>query len=189
MSDYTVFDDITSIILSLLRENIGELITTDRVNGESPSELNDDSQPGLSFFLYQIGENVHLKNQGVQETDTGNTRHPPLPLQLFYLLTAYAKARETEQQIMGRAMQILHDNKVLRGSLLKGSLAGTFEEITVMMNPLSVDEMNKLWSLFVGKSYRLSVAYKVSPVLLDSTREESVDRVIKKTVKFATKDG
>jgi hypothetical protein len=184
MSDYTVFDDITNTLMSLLRGNIGALMPPDRISGDSPAEIADDTQPSLSLYLYQIGENRHLKNIGMSETDSGDLRYPPLPVQLFYLMTSYAKSRDTEQQIMGRAMQILNDNATICGSMLRGGLAGSCEEVVVTVNPLSLDEMNKLWSLFCGKSYRLSVSYQVSPVLIDSTRERAAERIIRHTTKY-----
>lgn len=103
---------------------------------------------------------------------------PTLPLYLFYLLTAYGQFRETEQQIIGRAAQILHDNSIIRGSLLQGSLSGTFEELTVGLHHLPIEDLYNLWSMFGNKSYKLSATYRGSPALIDSTREIDSERII-----------
>jgi uncharacterized protein DUF4255 len=182
MSDYTVIGDVTSTVLTLFKNNTGGLLPLDRITTASPADISDDTQPLLSFFLYQIIENPHLKNEGMLETDAGLLRYPPLALNLHYLLTAYASSRETEHQILGRAMQILHDNAILRGSLLQGSLASTFEEVLVAINALTLDDTNKLWSLFSSKPYRLSVSYRLSTVLIDSTRERAAGRVIQRSL-------
>jgi hypothetical protein len=182
MSDYTVIGDITNTIVTLFKNDTGGLLPQDRITAASPADITDDTQPLLSFFLYQLHENPHLKNEAMLETSTGALRYPPLALNLHYLLTAYASSRETEHQILGRAMQILHDNAILRGSLLQGSLATTFEEVVVNINPLTLDEMNKLWSLFSSKPYRLSVTYRVSTALIDSTRVRAAGRVIQRSL-------
>ena len=184
MSEYTVIYDITHTILNLLKANTGGLLQQDHISDASPADATDDTLPSLSLFLYQVTENRHLKNQGMQETNTGALRYPPLSLNLYYLLTAYASSRETEHQIAGRAMQILHDNAIVRGSLLQGSLSGTFEEIVVLMNPIPLEDMNKLWSMFGSKPYRLSITYQVSTALIDSSRERSGDRVIQRSLNY-----
>jgi hypothetical protein len=180
MSAYTVIDDIANTMINLIRTNTEGLIQPDQISSASPADITEDNPPRLSLFLYQIGENRFLKNQGMQQIDPKQSRFPPLSLNLYYLLTAYALTRTTEQQIIGRVMQIFHDNSVIRGSLLKGSLSGTTEEISVALNPLNMDEMNKLWSMFGARSYRLSVTYQVSPALIDSTRITASNRVIER---------
>jgi hypothetical protein len=85
---------------------------------------------------------------------------------------------------MGRAMQILYDSSVLSGSNLQGSLAGSSEELIVRLHPLSLDDLNKLWSLFGGKPYKMAVGYQVSSALIDSGREQAGQRVVQKTVNY-----
>jgi hypothetical protein len=182
MSDYTIVGDITNTILALLKHDTGGLLPPGNIIAASPADVSDDTQPTLSFFLYQINENPHLKNEAMLETNTGALRYPPLALNLYYLLTAYASSRETEHQILGRAMQILHDNAIIRGSLLQGTLASTFEEIVVTINSVTLDDMNKLWSLFSGKPYRLSLTYRVSTALIDSTRARAAGRVVERSL-------
>lgn len=184
MSEYTAINDITNTILNLFKTNTGGLLQQDRITAASPADISDDTTPSLALFLYEVSENKHLKNQGMQETDTGTLRYPPLSLNLTYLLTAYASSRETEHQLLGRAMQILYDNAVIRGSLLQGSLAGTFEEIVLTMHPIPIEDMNKLWSLFGSKPYRLSIPYRASTAQIDSTRERSGDRVLQRSLHY-----
>ncbi len=185
MSEYTVIDDVTNTLLNVIKANTGGLIQQDRITAASPADISDDTSPLLSIFLYEVSENKHLKNQGMQETNTGTLRYPPLSLNLYYLLTAYASSRETEHQILGRAMQILYDNSVIQGSLLQGSLAGRFEEIVLVLHPIPIEDMNKLWSMFGSKPYRLSITYRASTALIDSTRERSGERVIQRSLNYS----
>lgn len=184
MSEYTIIDDVTDTLLAVLRANTNGLIAPDHISGRSPADVGTEDLPLLSLFLYQAGENKHLKNQDMQVIDAVTMRYPPLSLQLFYLLSAHARQPETEQRLIGRAMQILYDYSNINGSILQGSLAGTSEEIIVVINPLTIDDMNKLWSLFGSKPYKLSVGYQVSTALIDSTRERAGERVIHQTVQY-----
>lgn len=183
MGDHTVISDISTTLATLLNEETGREVSLD-----SPADLGGDATGRLSLFLYHINENKHLKNQGRQLDATGRLRPPGLPLNLYYLLTAYAQTRETELQLIGRAMQVLSDNGVIRGSRLRGGLAGTLEEILVYFNPLSLDDMNKLWSLFGSTPYKLSVTYLAATALIDSMRVQPGELIIQREISFHTLD-
>jgi hypothetical protein len=76
-------------------------------------------------------------------------------------------------------MQIFHDNSILRGSALHENLVG--EELKLILNQLSVDDLNKLWNVISkSKTYKLSVCYEVTPVGIESMREREVTRVIER---------
>jgi hypothetical protein len=184
MSGYSAIHDISATLLELLKANLGGLVAQDRVTLLSPAEMQQDLTPQLGLFLYQVLENHHLKNRQMETVATERLRYPPLALDHFYLLTAYAQTRESEQQILGRAIQIFYDHSVIRGSLLKGGLAGTAEEIKIVLHGLSLDDLNKLWNIFGNRPYKLSTAYRVSLSLIDSTREIDVSRPTQRIVQY-----
>jgi hypothetical protein len=62
------------------------LISADHISLASPADIEMDTSPRLSFYLYQVIENQHLKNQQMQKVDPKRLRYPPLSLNLFYLL-------------------------------------------------------------------------------------------------------
>jgi hypothetical protein len=106
----------------------------------------------------------------------GETGRPPLPLNLFYLVTAFQDDKDDvkTQALLGRAMSILHSHPVLGPAEIKDALAGSdlheqIERIRVTLHPLSVEEMTKLWTVFQTQ-YRMSAAYQASVVLIESTR-------------------
>jgi hypothetical protein len=133
-------------------------------------------------------ENPHLKNQEMRNISPTQLGYPPLTLDLYYLLTAYASAQIPdrtertleEHRILGRAMRIFYDNAILSGTILQGSLSGTGEELRVVLNPISLDDLTKIWSAFQEVGYRLSVSYLVTPTNIDSTRDMSMQRVVSK---------
>src|SRR5262249_23935308 len=105
----------------------------------------------------------------------GETGHPALPLTLYYLVTAFGANDDdtVAHRLLGRAMSVLHDHPVLgadeiRVAIPNNDLFLQRERIRVPAQPLSVDEMYKLWTAFQTQ-YRISAAYQAAVVLIDST--------------------
>lgn len=192
MSEYTAIADVGETLISLLRDNMSDLIPSDSIVLLSPADV-EGQNIRLTLFLYSVVENPHLKNQEMHEIGPTELRYPPLSLDLQYLLTTYASAvipdrterTLEEHRILGRAMRIFYDNAILSGSVLQGGLAGTDEELRITLNPISLEELNKIWSVFPNRSYRPSISYLVTPVKIDSTHEISMQRVISKEMNHA----
>jgi len=184
MSDFTVIGDIGETLKKLLDDpNFWTgIIPGPEITFKSPKEIKDDggSTNKVSIFLYQLLENHYLKNEEPQRISDTELKSPPLSLDLLYLVTPYSDDKTQEKIILGKVMQIFHDNAVLTGTVLQGSLAGTDEEIKLLFNPISLDDLTKIWSAFQEVAYRLSVSYMVTPVKIDSTREFGMQRVILK---------
>ncbi|MCK4528982.1 DUF4255 domain-containing protein, partial [candidate division WOR-3 bacterium] len=87
-----------------------------------------------------------------------------------------------EKIILGKVMQIFHDNAIMIGTALQGDLSETDEEIKLLFNPISLDDLTKIWSAFQEVAYRLSVSYMVTPVRIDSTRGINMQRVVSKEI-------
>ena len=107
-----------------------------------------------------------------------------MTVELFYLLTAHSAAElQTrsldEHRILGRALQVLYDNSIIKGQALQGSLADTNEELRIVMENLSLDT---LISLFPNTPYKLSVCFSVGPVYIDSTRMKATKRVVERDI-------
>jgi hypothetical protein len=182
MSDYNAISYVGETLRKLLWDNIKDdsqvspiIVSEDQITLSSP----DESDKKLSLFLYQVTENAYLKNEEMQSLNTKKLKYPPLTLSLFYLVTPNTPNRNNDHIILGKVMQIFHDNSILRGSALHENLVG--EELKLILNPLSVDDLNKLWNVISkSKTYKLSVCYEVTPVAIESMREREVTRVIKR---------
>jgi hypothetical protein len=131
----------------------------------------------VNLFLYHTATNAAWRNQDLPATvRAGEVAAPLLPLDLFYLVTAYSEGDDEirSHRLLGRAMSVLHDHPLLGAAEIKSALDGSeldqqVERVRITPQPLSVDEISKLWSGFQTQ-YRLSVAYQVSVVLIESTR-------------------
>jgi hypothetical protein len=137
----------------------------------------------LNLFLYQILPNPAWRNLDLpRQVQPGETSIPPLPLNLYYLLTAFGRDNDTSlpfsHQVLGKAMGLLHDHCILSPSDIKSATSATFpredldrqiERVRITLQPLSLEEISKLWTGFATQ-YRLSAAYEASVALIESTR-------------------
>lgn len=133
----------------------------------------------LNLFLYQVLPDAAWRNMNVpSQVKPGETGMPPLALTLHYLMTAYARENDNSQpfdhHLLGKAMSVLYDHALLGPDEIKLALPGSglerqAERVRITLQPLSVEEISKLWTGFATQ-YRLSVGYEVSVALIDSTQ-------------------
>lgn len=188
MSDYRAIADIGETLIELLRDNMQDLIPRRQsIVMASPGEIETNDDVRLSLFLYQVLENVHLKNREMQIKDPKTLVFPPIALDLYYMLTSYpsgvqdiTERTKEEHSILGRVIQIINDNAILKGSVLKENLVMNGYDLHITLSPLSLDDMTKMWTTFPGKTFRSSICCLVTPVIIDTKREITVQRVVSK---------
>jgi hypothetical protein len=190
MSTYLAIAGVSSSLRVLLRDRMTEVadITV------APPDVTVTNITGrrLNLYLYQITENGFLKNQEIPgKGHPGSYGHPPLSLDLHYLLTSFGSSETTAdgdleaQQILGDAMRVLHDFPVITPSLvqqkivgnpriLDPSLLGEFEQVKITLQSKSVDEISKLWTALPRVNFRRSVAYEVSVVQIESQKRRAL---------------
>jgi hypothetical protein len=132
----------------------------------------------LNLFLYLITPNAAWRNQDMPgRTRPGETASPMLALNLYYLVSAYGRDNDAEKPfshlLLGRAMSVLNDHPLLgrdeiAAALATNDLGDQVERLRVTLQPLSIDEVTKVWTGVT--QYQLSVAYEVAVVLIDSQR-------------------
>lgn len=151
----------------------------------SPDKARDSNNSAnqINLFLYQILPNAAWRNRDMpRQVMPGETGIPPLALDLYYLMTAYGRNNDITQpfshQLLGRAMSVLYDHALLGPEEIRAAIAASMpnsdldrqlERVRITLQPLSLEEISKLWTGFQSQ-YRLSVAYAVSVALLESTR-------------------
>jgi hypothetical protein len=152
---------------------------TPSVTTQPPSTArNGGNGEQINIFLYSTHYNTAFSNSPMpHQAHDGERAHPPLPLVLKYLVTAYGLNDDdiSGQQLMGRAMSVLHDHPLLGKSDIEGitpnsQLQDQIERVRITPETLTLDDMSKLWSSFQSAEYRLSTGYQVSVVLIESTR-------------------
>lgn len=135
----------------------------------------------VNLFLYKIEENAFLKNKDweVSRTNSNQITPPPLSVNLYYLMTAYAQndqqnGNATAHAILGEAMRVLNENPLIPEANLAAGLVDARERVKIILNNVDLDELSKVWSTF-NEPFRLSVPYEVSVVQLDQQPGNIVD--------------
>jgi hypothetical protein len=145
--------------------------------------------PRVNLYLMQVIENASLKNQEIP--DHGHPAaygHPPLSLDLRYLMTTYGQLEDQEegdlsaQTILGDAMRVMNDfgNRIdqlaiinpVAGTpgdpILDPDLAQEFERLRIVLHPMSLDDITKVWSVASEINFRRSVVYEVTVVQIET---------------------
>lgn len=138
----------------------------------TPQEMVTQQVQGLSVWLYRVVRDDSRLNDPprIRPLPSGGVEifAPPLPLRLHYLVTPVTdNSPDTEQRILGRALQLLHSMPTLSGAVLRGELAGTDVEVNVRLEALSLDEIARVWEALEG-SYQLCISYEVTLANIDS---------------------
>lgn len=180
MADSTVIADVGRTLLQLFRDNMTPepVLQPELIGLASPADKGDFA---LTLFLFSIEPNG-VNQQAYMMNSRGNSERPsPMAVDLSYLLTAHSTAElQTrgldEHHIMGRAIQVLYDNTVIKGSALQGALADADEELRVVM--IEQLSLHTAITLFPSMPYKLSFSFKIGPVYIDSTRTRPIKRVV-----------
>jgi len=206
MSDFRALAGISSTLRTLLRDRMelpaqvtldNLLVTISTPHAENPPQAGPATEtPRVNLFMYQVSENGALKNQDLRASP-GAYGNPPLSLNAHYLVTAYGATQESNssfvnesqaQQLLGSAMRVLHDFPIITDSLvtvrsplgqtiLHDSLRRQFEKIKICLDPLSLEDLTKIWTSLTIP-YRLSAAYSVSVVQIESRRTRRFPQLV-----------
>jgi len=182
-----VIADVGATLRQLLQDQIAALNpeqSEGRVIFTSPAEVEETTAPRLGVFLYQVLEATQMRNYPPESTSLTEARRYQT-VELYYLLTPYTKEIEDSHLLLGRVMRAFFEHSILQGSILQGGLADIGQELRILLHPLSMEELNRLWGLFPNKPYRLSVAYQVTPVKVFAGPTRLADRVLTRELTHA----
>jgi Pvc16 N-terminal domain/IPT/TIG domain len=175
MSDYRAIAGVSSTLKLLLRNYMDAPVDVTL----APPDIAVDGFPNkrVNLYLYLVSQSPFLSNQEIPgQGHPGDYGHPPLSLSLHYLVTAHGEtdtgpdADLHAQQILGDVMRVFHDFAIITPGLgvLDASLLNEFERVKITLQPLSLEEVTKLWTAMPKSDFRLSVAYEVSIVQIES---------------------
>jgi hypothetical protein len=185
MSNFRAVATVTATLQNILQAAIqadvpGATVTTVRPGADTAANL---PTTGLNLFLYQVGQSPHRINDDVptRSADGVAAQRPVVPIELYYLMSCYGDDRTLEpQRVLGSAFAFLHAQPQLTRaqiqaviadpahSFIAGSdLANQFDLIRFTPINLTLDELSRLWSVFLQTQYVLSTTFKASTVLLE----------------------
>jgi hypothetical protein len=125
----------------------------------------------LSVYLYRVTLSTTRSSTPAIVTRGGARVRAPIPLDLHYLVTAWAKSPPMQQKLLGFAIRALEDMPVLPPAVLNdGGWDGVFrpdEAVELVWHPLSPSEELDLWQV-AQTSQQPSASYVARGVEIDS---------------------
>jgi len=171
----TAIRDVSDTLIQLLRTEVGpSLPDPDLIALLSPAEASSIGVR-LTLFLYSISPAAEYRNELEIAGASIDNLPISMPVNLYYLLTAFSPPQDPTNRsldshlLLGRAMRVFFDNGTLLGSLLKGDLPRE-EPLHVSLQPITVEDLTRIWSVFPETALQPSVSYLVTPVRLRAGR-------------------
>jgi hypothetical protein len=131
-------------------------------------------EEGISLYLYRVTINTSRRNLAKRTDVRGKTFRPSLPVDLFYMVTPWARTAARQQRLLGWAMRVLEDINTLPANLLnRYGESGSFrpnESVELICEPISLQDMINIWEVFKPHQ-QLSVTYVARMIAIDSEIE------------------
>jgi hypothetical protein len=179
---------LTRVLGDALAADVDGNVQNAAVTTLRPDSLGEDDASGINVFLYRIGPDAAWAATALPTRRTDGTllTKPQQALTLHYLLTFSGDESELEpQRMLGLAVGALAARPVLSRPVVRAAikhavdadssaweqysdLAEQVDVVRFTLKPLDLDEMSKLWAMFVQATYRLSIVYEASVVLIDA---------------------
>ena len=138
---------------------------------------------GVNIFLFQVSHNPHWGNADLptRGADGEASRRPQAALDLHYLLSFYGDESTLEpQRLLGSTVAYLHSQPMLTRAqvaaavsdphklfLVGSDLADQIDLVRFAPLSFTLDELSRLWSIFLQTHYVLSIAFKASVALIE----------------------
>lgn len=181
MADYSIIADVSTWLMKLLRETMcPEPITSpSQIELASPADENVDYTLGV--YLYDMQEEKNVVLPRFQPAGRMAVRQSPMPYRLYYMIYVNGSSQRglrafDIQRIMGRAAQIVNDQRTVLPGNLQPWLEVPEPPIELSQAKISLEEKVRIWQA-VNKPYQMSLFYEAAPILLSSDNIQTFTRV------------
>ncbi|MGZ8157258.1 MAG: DUF4255 domain-containing protein [Methylobacter sp.] len=159
------------IIDNYPRDKFGALVNVELYQASS---FEKPMEEGFSIYLYRVAINGSIRNLTYRSTPDGKRFRPSLPLDLYYMITPWAKDPERQHRMLGWAMRMLEDQGTLSPSHLNHYIqeTNTFsinESLDIICEPLTLNDYFTIWDRL--RTLPLSITYVLRMVKVDSNVE------------------
>jgi hypothetical protein len=128
-------------------------------------------EQGFSLYLWRVTPSSTQRSLPPRRQADGRAFRPPLPVDLHFLLTPWAKDAEQQHRMLGWAMRQLEDVVVLPAGILnhKSQLDtfGPSETVEIFCDALALGDFLNLWDKLKA-TLQVSVTYQARNVFIDS---------------------
>jgi hypothetical protein len=127
------------------------------------SNFQQPMEEGISLFLYRIAANTARRNLPPTVGPDGRRFRPPIPVDLYYIATAWAPTAVRQQRLLGWAIRMFEDVPVLPTGLLNNygpepEIFKQGETVEIILDSLTLQDLNNFWGVSKA-SLQLSVGY------------------------------
>jgi len=173
-----VVRDMGDTLVYLLRAGLPPLVNPNDIVLSTPDDFESaPAQPTVTVFLYRLGINAELRNGARRVLPDGRVTRPLLPLELRYLITAWAKDTRGEQQMIGRILQVLYDHAEIGPADLQGTSWDADDSVQLVCETLPIEDHYRVWDP-TDIPYRLSLTYVARVIGLAPTEARQFPPVV-----------
>jgi hypothetical protein len=127
------------------------------------SNFQQPMEEGISLFLYRVAPNTSRRNLPPTTGPDGRRFRPPIPLDLYYIATAWAPTAERQQRLLGWTVRMFEDVPILPTGLLNNfgpepEIFQPGETVELILDALTLQDFNNFWGVSKA-SLQLSVGY------------------------------
>jgi hypothetical protein len=135
--------------------------------------LTAETSPSVSVLLHRVSVSPARRNAPVRIGPLGERYRPAIPLDLYYLVTAWAGDPRMSQRLLGWAVRALEDAPILPSALLNDNgWDGTFspeETVELTWAPLTPQDEFDIWQV-AQTNQQPSASYVARTVAIESRR-------------------
>jgi hypothetical protein len=159
-----------------------------QISFDRPTDPYNPSQTTLNLYLYDIRENIELRNsEPVITRNNGEATLLPGPLRVAcsYLLTAWPVGGTDlalqEQKLLGQALLVLSLYPLIPAKFLKGSLVGQDPSLPLMTSQIEgLKDPSDFWTALGNKlrtSISLTVTISMQPFIAETAQLVSTSEI------------
>jgi hypothetical protein len=132
-------------------------------------------EEGISLYLYRVALSTARRNLPPTIGPNGKRYRPPIPLDLHYMLSVWARTPVLQQRLLGCAVRTLEDVPILPAGMLNhyGPETDIFrpnETVELIFDQLTLQDFNNLWTA-IKVDPPLSVNYVARMIGIESSIE------------------
>lgn len=131
-------------------------------------------EEGISVYLYRVTVSGARRNMPPTQSPAGKPHRQPLPVDLYYLITPWAKTAEMQHLILAWSMRTIEDSPSFPSALLNSYVPDSFrpeEGVDLIHDTVSVQDMSYIWE--AGKpNIQVSATFVARVVCIDSRVEQ-----------------
>ncbi|MEZ4401451.1 MAG: DUF4255 domain-containing protein [Kofleriaceae bacterium] len=180
MADSGAIRDIGETLVDLVRGATAGVVDPANVRVVAPRDLENfdgGAELAITVFLYRVGIVSEMRNGTFRTLPDGSQRRPPLPLELGFMVTPWAKDASQANYLAGVIVRTLYDAANLSSAQLRGAGWNPQDSAQIVLESLPIADHFRVWDS-ARVPYRTSLAYAVRVIGIDSTERFHAPRVV-----------